>query len=235
MAVADIRTPESHIGFQLPRNNICWCFGVFSWVGRVRVCHWLCGWKEQLLLWTNNIFSCYDRTSVSIPSLSLFLVFDSHSPGLIFLPASFSVCVCVRECEFVCWGVTQRGESPELKLTMKCCVFLESEREKVLCSRRAASSPHSIAHAEPSVWNALLSKFEMTWGDVLVPSYRGVSSFESSSVPNDKPRSSDGREQSKPPRPPATDYLPCFGASICHRARVRVSSSFSCVIKATSW
>ncbi|CAM4555781.1 unnamed protein product [Leuciscus chuanchicus] len=42
----------------------------------------------------------------------------------------------------------------------------------------------------------------------------GSLSFESSSVPNDKPRSSDGREQSESPttRPPATDYLPCFGA-----------------------
>lgn len=52
----------------------------------------------------------------------------------------------------------------------------------------------------------------------------GSLSFESSSVPNDKPRSSDGREQSESPttRPPATDYLPCFGESIC-------------TIKATSW
>lgn len=63
----------------------------------------------------------------------------------------------------------------------------------------------------------------------------GSLSFESSSVSNDKPRSSDGREQSEPPRPPATDYLPCFGASICHRATVPVSSFFSCTIKATSW
>ncbi len=145
------------------------------------------------------------------------------------------VCVCVCEFEFVSWGVTQRGESSELRLTVKCSVSSETEREMVFCSRRAASSPHSITHAEPSVWNALLSKFRMTWGDVPLLRYRGVLSFESSSVSNDKPRSSDGRERSRATQASCHWLFTVFCVSICHRDSARVSSSFTCTIKDTSW
>lgn len=206
MPVADIRTAESHIGYKLPKNNICWCFGVFSCAGRV--CHWLWWLKGIIVVVDEQHNFYYDKTSASVPSLFIscfqFTLCRAH------LFSGCVLCVCVCECELVSWGVTHRGESPELRLTVKCSVSSETEREMVFCSRRAASSPYSIAHAEPSVWNALLSKFEMTWGDVPLLRYRGVLSFESSSVQNDKPRSSDGREQSEPPRPTATDYLPCF-------------------------
>lgn len=169
--------------------------------------------------------------------LTLFLVFNSHSPELIF----FSGCVLVSDCmfayvsEFVSWGVTQRGRITRTQTDCEVlCLLRNLKGDGFLLSTGCLLAPQHHTR-----WTECLkrSAFEV-WDDMRRRS------------PAEVPGSLEFWKQQcaewqtpvlRWQRTELATQASChwlftvFCASICHRDSVRVSSSFSCTIKATSW
>lgn len=68
---------------------------------------------------------------------------------------------------WVCLYVVEVIKKVEHKLTARLCVFLQKFGGRKLSALNRPSPLPRVTHAEPGVWNAPLSKSEVTRGDVL--------------------------------------------------------------------